>query len=110
MSAFNTLRVKTVCPSCKTEVDIRLQFKYGDTWQHEYQLGDALEWGGNDIGKPGMKNVALDAVAESCPKCGFSDIGDFEILSENDKLVMAQPVSGQYDFSKTDESFVVLEE
>lgn len=109
MGAFNTLHIRTPCPSCQVEVDVHLQFKYGDTWQHEYELGDVLKWGGNNIGNPGMKRVAIDAVAEKCPKCGYADIGDFEILTENDRLMTVRPVTGKYDFSKYGESYCVIE-
>jgi len=110
MGAFNTLQIKTVCPSCETEVDINLQFKYGDTWQFKYEIGDILKWGGNDIGKPGLKRVAVDAVAEGCPSCGFAGIGDYEILVENDRVLTARPASGEYNFSKGDDPFVVIKE
>lgn len=34
-------------------------FKYGDSWQHHYVLGDKLNWGGNDVGEPGHKLVVV---------------------------------------------------
>jgi len=46
MSAFNILIIHSHCPFCHNPIDLRLQFKYGDTWQHEYIVGDSLKWGG----------------------------------------------------------------
>ena len=49
MGAFNTLTLEQECPLCGEEVEIHLQFKYGDIWQRLYRLGEELEWGGNDM-------------------------------------------------------------
>lgn len=107
MGAFNVLQVRTRCPLCKEQVELRLQFKYGDTWQLEYELGDQLRWGGNDIGKPDANRVVLDAPAEPCPNCGFG--ADFEIFVENGKIEKFQPASHEYDFAAHHESFIVLD-
>lgn len=108
MGAFNVLQVRTHCASCGEEVDLRLQFKYGDTWQLEYEVGDEVRWGGNDIGTPDARRVVLDAPAEACPNCGAR--GDFEIFIESGKLVGFQPASHQYDFAAHQESFIVLDQ
>jgi hypothetical protein len=108
MGAFNVLQVRLRCLSCKEQVGLRLQFKYGDTWQLEYEVGDELRWGGNDIGKPGARRVVLDAPAEPCPNCGFR--GDFEIFVQNGRITGFQPASHEYDFSAHQESFIVLED
>lgn len=107
MGAFNVLQVRARCPSCGEEVELRLQFKYGDTWQLEYEVGDQLRWGGNDIGTPGATRVVLDAPAEPCPNCGFQ--GDFEIFVESGRIAEFQPASHQYDFAAHHESFIVLD-
>ena len=109
MGAFNTLNVVQICPSCKEKVKFRIQFKYGDTWQHEYKIGDQIQWGGNDIGKPGLKRVVLDGTAEHCPKCGYEDI-DYEILIGHDKIISVQQASNKYDFVGIQESYIVIEE
>jgi hypothetical protein len=107
MGAYNVLKVRDRCSSCGQEVDLRLQFKYGDTWQVEYAVGDQLKWGGNDVGRPGAERVVLDAPAEPCPRCGFE--GDFEIFVEGDRIQRFRPSSGQYDFAGHRESFILLE-
>ena len=43
MGAFNTVRILGTCPSCKNEVNLEVQFKYGDVWQHHYQVGDVTQ-------------------------------------------------------------------
>ena len=40
MGAFNVLKVK----SPVTGEPIRIQFKYGERWQHEYSLGDLIAY------------------------------------------------------------------
>ena len=45
MGAFNTLKAVATCPRCRATVAIQIQFKYGDTWQYEYAIGDSLRWG-----------------------------------------------------------------
>lgn len=49
MGAFNTVQTSHTCPSCDAKVDTDVQFKFGDTFQYEYSVGDTIRWGGNDI-------------------------------------------------------------
>lgn len=106
MGAFNTLRCSRRCHSCGQDVELRLQFKYGDTWQYEYAIGDMLRWGGNDTGVPNAARVVLDAVSEPCPSCGFSD--DFEVFVEYNELKYIQRSTGSFDFVAAQEPFIVL--
>lgn len=109
MGAYNTVRVDQVCPSCNNLVDVHIQFKYGDTWQYTYQIGDSLKWGGNSIGKPGAKQVVADGVAEGqCPICKYA-WPDYEIWIENDKIVDVRTASRKFDFVRLHESYVVLQ-
>ena len=107
MSAFNTLVAELPCPNCVRQVHMRVQFKYGDSWQVEYQLGDKIRWGGNDVGEPGHRRGVVDGAGEPCPQCGSS--GDFEILLEADRIDRVAVASGRYDFVGQDEAFIVLE-
>jgi|SRR5665213_794747 len=70
MSAYNTVELpnEEQCPNCGAAVRRRVQFKYGDTWQHHYDVGDVIRWGGNDIGAPG-RLVRVLGYVESCPTC-----------------------------------------
>ncbi len=129
MGLFNTVHIQQACPACGQLVGRELQFKYGETRQHSYQVGDALKWGGsdykykhpraqrqvlnsgawggNDVGEPGHKVVVVDAMSSACPNCGAD--GDYEVLIEDNKIVFAQPASGRYDFSPNNETYLVLE-
>lgn len=71
MGAFNTVGCHLACPNCGATATLRIQFKYGDSWQYEYEVGDRIRWDGNDNGAPGAKRVVVDGVTESCPRCGF---------------------------------------
>ena len=109
MGAFNIVNDVVACPRCSTEVRVRAQFKYGDTWQHEYGRGDRLRWGGNDIGSPERARVVVDAVAETvCPKCGFGD-WNLYVFVEGDRIVAVKSATGEYDFGDGTTPFIVLE-
>jgi len=111
MSAFNTVRASAECPRCHSHVEIKVQFKYGDTRQYEYGLGDDLRWGGNDIGIPGKSSIVVDGVAETpCPKCGFDDEWEFYVFVERDKISRVVQADGSYDFSAMDQAHLVLQE
>ncbi|UFP94208.1 hypothetical protein [Gloeobacter morelensis] len=109
MGAFNVVKVERTCPSCNETVELRVQFKYGDTWQYEYRIGDRLRWGGNDTGKPGAKRVVVYGIDEHCPYCGLEE-GDYEVWLENDVIVSVQPSTGAYDFVNTQEVYIVVEQ
>lgn len=108
MGAFNTVSTKQACPSCKKVNEVDVQFKYGDTWQFKYRIGDKLRWGGNDVGAPGAKRVVLDAVMEDCPSCGAPG-RDCEVWIEEDRITAVSPASGKYDFVKNHQSYIVIE-
>ena len=107
MGAFNTVETSGTCPCCKQAVNLEVQFKYGNTYQHHYKIGDVITWGGNDIGKPGRTRVVVDGVAV-CPDCDC-DV-DYEVWLEKDKIVDVKPATGAYDFSSLDDAYIVLEE
>lgn len=109
MGAFNVVIANAQCPGCRQIVAARVQFKYGDTCQHEYGVGEALRWGGNQIGAPGYARVVLDAEAEGCPTCGYD--GDWSLLVyvASDRIVAVEPASGQFDFVNSEATFIVLE-
>src|SRR5687768_5264007 len=110
MGAFNRLLTTVACPRCGGETTLAIQFKYGDTWQYDYRLGDSLRWGGNDVGKPGQRRVVVDGIAESCAMCGASfPVEDYEILIEGDKIVSVKPATGSYDFAVIGENYIVLD-
>lgn len=110
MGAFNVVRLGANCPQCKAPVEVRVQFKYGDTWQLEYAVGDEIRWGGNDIGVPGKKLVVVDGVAESpCPSCGY-DEWDFYVFVEDGRIARVTQADGSFDFVNARQTYIVVEE
>ena len=108
MGAYNRLKVERACWNCGAQVSIVIQFKYGDAWLEDYRVGDALHWGGNDIGTPGHRKVAVDGVSEPCPKCGST--AEFDVFVERDVIVSAELKSGRFDYVRRQEPFLVLED
>lgn len=108
MGTFNTLIVNMACPVCKVQVTMPIQFKYGDSWQKDYSLGEKLTWGGNDIGVANAEYVVLDGAGENCPNCDAET--DFYIFLRNDVFEKVIPADGSIDFVARNDSFIVLEE
>lgn len=106
MGAFNTVEISGTCSCCKEELNLEVQFKYGDTYQNSYKLGDVITWGGNDIGKPGRSKVIVEGFA-LCPICDAEL--HYEVCLESDIIVVVKPRSGTYDLDSTDEGYIVIE-
>jgi hypothetical protein len=64
-------------------------------------------WGGNDIGNPNAKLVMVDAVSESCHKCGCAE--DFIVVVEDNRIQYVELNNGKYDFPYND-CFIVINE
>lgn len=107
MGAFNTVIAEAVCPSCGKPANFEIQFKYGDTWQHSYSIGDPLRWGGNDIGTPGRKKVKVESIGGPCPHCRVDGI-EFDVMIENDIIDRVVPVGTDREESP-EEGYVILE-
>lgn len=87
MSAYNTVVMPDTeqCPSCGSLIRRKIQFKYGDTWQHDYAIGDRITWGGNDIGIRASLVKAL-GYPEDCPVCCHDLGGVFDVIVRNDVI------------------------
>lgn len=108
MGAYNTLvGIKQTCSSCSSKERLTLQFKYGETWQHQYVVGDKLFGGSNNVGNPNFRLVVIDAVSEGCPKCGFVEV--FIVVVEDNRIQSVELNYGKYDFLRHNESFIVIE-
>jgi hypothetical protein len=108
MGAFNTVLIPWKNPTTGEAVNIKVQFKYGDTWQYEYGIGDELRWGGNDIGRQDAKRVVVDGSRESDPPLpGVPD--DFEVHILNGRIEKVIPSTGNFDFVRAKETYIVLE-
>lgn len=109
MGAFNTVTAPWTDPATGNSHQLTVQFKYGDVWQHEYQIGDTLNWGGNDVGRREDRRVVVDGVLEGEPSIlGVPE--DFEVHIVNNKIDRVIPATGAYDFVNASDTFIVLED
>ena len=109
MGAFNVVSTSVRCPRCGSLVSVRIQFKFGDTSQHEYVLGDELRWGGNDVGLPGQGHVVVDGVSEEpCPICGYVNEWNFYVHICYDVIERVASATGEFDFVGAGSTFIVL--
>lgn len=86
---------------CREMYPSQIQFKFGDTWQFQYQMGDKIKWGGNDIGKSGIHKVKVYGILESsqCPICGMlNGLNEFDINIENDIIISVNPIHNIKDY------------
>ena len=88
MSAFNRLKMpeQETCPNCGSLIVRAVQFAYGDVWQRDYELGDTVEWDGNNIGEAGHREVLVSGHPEGCPVCGFIPAVRYEITLRRDRI------------------------
>jgi len=108
MGAFNELKADALCPRCGKLATFIVQFKYGNTRQFQYHIGESLKWGGNDIGRKEAKRVVVEGIGGPCPNCGVEFI-DFNILVEENRIVTFRPI-GTKRVSSSPEGFIVLDE
>lgn len=110
MGAFNTVRSEQTCGSCGQRTAFQIQYKYGELWQYEYQIGDSIAWSTKykkaDAGKPGRPQVVVEGIAENCPHCR-AEGGEFEVWLANDKIVEVRPLTNPSKF--IDNNFIVLD-
>ena len=78
--------------------DLRFfQFAYGDTQQYSYSIGDAISWGGNDIGEKGRSEVSVLGTPEYCRVCGLAVEGEYVLIIRNNRIGrLSEGVGGRY--------------
>jgi hypothetical protein len=110
MSAYNIVAgIPATCPQCHAKVLVGVQFKFGATWQYRYIVGDALRWGGNDVGTPGRVRVVADGAADaSCHACGYAGDWDFYVFIEHDRIIGVTEADGTYDFVRAGSAYLDL--
>ncbi len=110
MSAYNTVVLpdEEKCPHCGAVIRRRVQFKYGDTWQHDYMIGDRIKWGGNDVGQPARLVTAL-GYPEDCPVCGNDLGGVFDVVIRDGIIKDVVPGKTQPYIDAGDANYIVLE-
>jgi len=94
MSAYNIVYAAACCPNCGEFSCFEVQFKYGNTWQKSYQVGDELSWGGNEIGVPELKKVKVEAVGGPCAGCGADGI-EFDVEITNNIFSNVIPLGSE---------------
>ena len=105
MGRYNTLFVESICTSCYSKTTLKIQFIYGEIWDHIYRLGDELLWGQNNVGEQGEKHVVIDGEAEACDSCG--ETVDYLIFVEDNVIKSIRQNDGEYRFFGTD-GFIIL--
>jgi len=105
MGTYNVLNTIIKCKRCKYLLNVKVQFKFGDTWLYEYQLGDKINWGGNDKGEPNLAKVKAYGILSSgkCPNCGFTNEEEYDIFIENDSIRSIAPLSNISDYNADEE-------
>jgi hypothetical protein len=113
MGAYNRLFTgqTEICPACGEQVPLIVQFKYGNTWQFDYFIGETLRWGGNDIGSPAHERVLVYGAPDLCTNCGRNLRDEhFEILIEKSKIISCSKSSEHlHEFAARSKTFLVLD-
>lgn len=113
MGFFNTLITETTCPNCGAKSEIRIQYKYGNTRQLHYSMGDGITWGGNDIGNPALTKVKTYGIAESitCTFCNEESIPEeYDVFIIDNTITKITPMESIDDYLASDEeTYVILE-
>lgn len=108
MARYNIVFVPWRDESTGEPFDIKVRFRYGDVWQYEYEMGDALLWGDNDIGAADIKYVVVDGELEGKPPyANFPE--QFEVHIVNGRIFQVVPSTGKFDFDQAAEEFIVVE-
>lgn len=73
----NRLATRQNCPSCGHLMDATLEFRYGPSNGHKYEIGDSVDWSAlgpiTDIQDSRLKYVGL--IFPPCAKCSFEPLG-----------------------------------
>jgi hypothetical protein len=112
VSAYNEVvrPVLEICPRCNSEIQRLVQFKYGDSWQHHFAVGDHLTWGGNDVGEPGHELVVAAGYPDECPVCGYVPDCVYDVFIRCDVIEDVRPSDGSYDYVGTGDGYFVVEQ
>lgn len=105
MGAYNTLTTDICCQNCHRMYNAKVQFKFGDTWQFEYKVGDKIVRGGNDIGMKDLPKVKVYGVVEAaaCPYCGYFNEEEYDINIEKDVIKSVTPMSNLQDYNNDED-------
>lgn len=111
MGAFNILTIQTNCNNCRHALTYRIQFKFGEVWQHEYKEGDKIIRGDPyyNIGKPNLPRVRCSGAVENslCPHCNYENPDECDIAMEYDIIKGIMPSA---DLDKYDDDYCYIDE
>jgi hypothetical protein len=102
-----------------------VQFKYGNTWQLHYKVGEELQWGGNDVGEQGRSDVVVDGIVETqCSNCGYGGPWFHEkaegsgwrageewnvyVRVEHDRITCVENANGRFNFAKLGSNYIIV--
>jgi len=110
MGAYNILKINAKCENCNVLFMDNIQFKFGDTWQNEYLIGEKIKWGGADIGVPGLNKVKVYGVSESyrCQVCGYLIAREYDIIIEKDIIENITPLTNLEDYNFDEGNYSLL--
>lgn len=109
IGAYNILKMNINCKYCNALSVVNIQFKFADTWQHQYRIGEKVMWGGADIGIPGLDKVNVYGVSEldKCPTCGHPLPYEYDILIEDDIIKQVKPINNLGDHNTNDGNYII---
>lgn len=113
MGNYNALTTMVKCSECGNIYEGKIQFRYGDTRQHSYHIGDKLAWGGNDVGRPGAKHVKVYGILENdlCNVCGKQCTpNEFDIDVRGDIIQSVERLSSLEDYMGNEGNFYIVSE
>jgi hypothetical protein len=111
MGAYNVLITDVQCSNCKNFYEGKIQFKYGDTWQLQYRIGDKIKWGGNDTGVPNVEKIKAYGILETdrCPICNQLNAQcEFDIYIEKDVIIQVGNMRDISDYFTNEGNYQVL--
>ncbi len=106
MSAYNILDVVDSDSGPEAQ-RLQIQFKFGDAWLHRYEVGDTIAWGGNDIGRPGLRRVFVKGSV-----VGPEGVRHYVVQIENDVITAWLPMDTHMkaQFDASPDPYIVAEE
>ncbi|WP_346320605.1 hypothetical protein [Chitinophaga sp. YIM B06452] len=103
MGAFNILEAMVVCINCGHTYEGRIQYKFGNTFQYHYKIGDKIRWGGNDKGIPGLARVRAYGIVETiCPNCLEDTENLYDVIIEKDVITGINKMVDMSDYLEGD--------
>jgi len=118
MGSYNILITDIQCPGCGKKNEAHIQFKYANTWQHKYRIGDALLWSNTryDLGSASIRRVKAYGIIEStqCTFCNENILPEeYDVFIEDNVLRSCGTIEDPEDYlqySPGEGCYFVLEE